>query len=312
MGWQQILEMTPHAGAHGAVLGAWYAELLARHPQAAPLELAILGGYQAATPGLAFLAGYQAALRALWPEAPDSLGAFCVTEQRSLRAADMRSRLGEDGLSGRKDFVTGGAAACWLLVSARVEAEGESPRLAMLQVDSDACGVVLEPGPALPLLPDIPHARVLFNAAPARQLAGDGWTDYVKPFRSLEDLHVMAAICAWAYGAGVRLQWQQALRLRLLAVLAGCAGVAGNALHSATGHLALAAVSDSFAALRGELDQAFAAGPTDLAQQWQRDQRVLDLAQGARQARLAKSLTALGLATADVGTMVRSAGHERL
>ena len=46
-----------------------------------------------ATPGLAFLVGYQAALRMLWPSAPLSLGALCATEQRSLRVADMQTRL---------------------------------------------------------------------------------------------------------------------------------------------------------------------------------------------------------------------------
>ena len=74
-----------------------------------------------ATPGLAFLVGYQAALRMLWPSAPLSLGALCATEQRSLRVADMQTRLTDLRLSGRKDFVTAGDAADWLLIAARSE-----------------------------------------------------------------------------------------------------------------------------------------------------------------------------------------------
>lgn len=296
MPWQQLLEINqpPIAAPHG--LDVWYADLLRLHRAASPLELAILGGYRAATPGLAFLAGYQGALRALWPGAPETLGAFCVTEQRSVRPADMRCRLGEGGASGRKDFVTGGVAARWLLVSARVESEGESPRLAMLLIDAAGPGVAIEPGPTLPMLPDVPHAHLLLNDARAQRLPGDGWTDYVKPFRTLEDLHVMAALCAWVLGVGVRQNWPLALRLRLLAVLSGCAGVADGQLHSAAGHLALAAVAANFADLKGELNAAFAAGPVDVAEQWRRDQRVLDLAQPAREKRLQKALQALAQA----------------
>lgn len=298
MGWQQLLEINqPIAAPHG--LEDWYAELLRLQPAASPLQLAIYGGYRAATPGLAFLAGYQAALRALWPGAPDALGAFCVTEQRSLRPADVRCRLDAGGVSGRKDFVTGGQAARWLLVSAREETEGEAPRLAVLQVDADAAGVRVEPGPTLPMLPDVPHARLLLDQAVARRLPGDGWADYIKPFRTLEDLHVMAAVAAWVYGVGVRQNWPLALRLQLLAVLSGCAGVANEQLHSAAGHLALAAVSAGFTALRGELDPLFAHAPAPLAEQWQRDQRVLDLAQPARQRRLHKALEVLQLEPVD-------------
>lgn len=295
MAWQQMLEMTQRAEGAQPDLGDWYAQLLERHGGASPLELAMLGGCQAATPGRAFLAGYQAALRALWPQAPASLGAFCVTEQRSLRPADMRCRFGPDGISGRKDFVTAADAAAWLLVSARVDTD-EVPQLAVLVVDAAAAGVSLAPGPALPMLPDVPHARLQLTDAPAERLPGDGWADYVKPFRTLEDLHVMAALCAWVYGVGVRQHWPLALRLRLLAVLSGCAGVAAGPLHSAPGHLALHAVSATFTELRAELEQAFAAGPEELAVQWRRDHRVLDLAQAAREKRLQKALQTLGMA----------------
>lgn len=295
MAWQQILETTPASGAAAGGLGEWYAALLACHPAAGPLELAILGGYQAATPGLAFLAGYQAALRALWPAAPGRLGAFCVTEQRRLRPEDMQTRVSAGKLNGSKDFVTAGDSADWLLVSARVEPEGATPRLAVFKIDSSSEGVLIVPGTPLPMLPDVPHARLQLRNAQGEGLPGDGWEQYVKPFRTLEDLHVLAAVCAWTYGVGVRQQWPLALRLRLLAVLTGCAGVADEQLHSAAGHLALAALSAGFAGLRGELDAAFAAGPPALAEQWRRDQRVLDLAQPAREKRLQKALLTLGL-----------------
>ena len=75
--------------------GEGFAALLRELGTVTPFELAVAGGRLMATPGLAFLVGYQAALRMLWPSAPLSLGALCATEQRSLRAADMQTRLND-------------------------------------------------------------------------------------------------------------------------------------------------------------------------------------------------------------------------
>jgi alkylation response protein AidB-like acyl-CoA dehydrogenase len=85
-----------------------------------PFDLAVRGRMMK-NPGLAFLVGIKPALRMLWPSAPLSLGA-CATEQRSLRVADMQTCLHDLRLSGRKDFVTAGDAADWLLIAARSRA----------------------------------------------------------------------------------------------------------------------------------------------------------------------------------------------
>ncbi|MGH8354083.1 MAG: acyl-CoA dehydrogenase, partial [Pseudomonas sp.] len=183
MPWQRLLKTADRLPVVPA-LDDWYAALLARlgEPPAglAPFELALLGGRLAATPGLAFLAGYQGALRALWPSAPTSLGALCVTENKSTRPADLRTRLEGLTLSGRKDFVTAAEAAAWLLVAARDEAAGAAPHLTLCVVYSGAPGVRIEALPALPLMPDIGHARLHREQAHCERLAGDGWEAYVK------------------------------------------------------------------------------------------------------------------------------------
>ena len=51
-----------------------------------------------------------------------------------------------------------------------------------------APGVRIEPLKPLPLMPDVPHARLHLESAHCERLAGDGWDAYVKPFRSIEDL----------------------------------------------------------------------------------------------------------------------------
>jgi hypothetical protein len=274
-------------------LAEGFATLLDQLGPVTPFELAVAGARLMATPGLAFLVGYQAALRMLWPSAPLSLGALCATEQRSLRPADMQTRLTDLRLSGRKDFVTAGDAAEWLLIAARSEAPGEAARLSLAVVYPDEPGVRLEKLPAIALIPDISHGQLFLDNALCELLAGDGWDAYVKPFRTLEDVYVLSAMTAWLYGIGQDSDWLQALQLRLLALLAGCAEVSRQAPNNPAGHVLLGGLFAQFEGLKAEIDQALADGPPHWAQMWQRDQLVMDLAAGARGKRLAKALASI-------------------
>jgi hypothetical protein len=274
-------------------LGEGFATLLQQLGNVTPFELAAGGGRLMATPGLAFLVGYQAALRTLWPSAPASLGALCATEQRSLRSADMQTRLRDLRLSGQKDFVTAGDAADWLLVAARCEQPGEDPRLSLAVVYPDEPGVRVEKLPAIPLMPDVSHGRLSLDNAACELLAGDGWDVYVKPFRTLEDIYVLSAMTAWLYGVGQDSDWPQPLQLRLLALLAGCAQVSRQTPDSPAGHVLLGGLFAQFEALKDEIDQALAAGSPEWAAMWQRDRAVMDLGSVARGKRLAKALAAI-------------------
>ncbi len=149
-------------------------------------------------------------------------------------------------------------------------------------------------------MPDIGHARLHLEQASCERLAGDGWDAYVKPFRSIEDLHVLAAIGAWLYGVGQDSAWPQSLQLRLLALLAGCAELARQCPRAATSHVLLAGLFAQFAALRPEVDAAMVAGPADWAALWQRDQNLLSIAASARAKRLEKALLSLGMVAAGV------------
>lgn len=291
MPWQTLLHTRERLA--DVALDDWYAALLAQVGEDTPFTLAVLGGRLAATPGLAFLAGYQGALRALWPAAPRTLGALCVTENRSTRPADLSTRLDGLQLSGRKDFVTAAEAADWLLVVARVEAADAAPQLALGVVRNGDPGVRIETLPALPLMPDVSHGRLYLDSAHCERLAGDGWDAYAKPFRTIEDLHVLSALSAWLYGVGADCTWPQALQLRLLGLLAGCAEVSRLCVRSATTHVVLAGLFAQFAALRNEIDAAMAAGPAQWAMLWQRDSGVLDIARTAREKRLQNALAAL-------------------
>ncbi|GIZ11105.1 acyl-CoA dehydrogenase [Pseudomonas sp. NCCP-436] len=276
------------AGDEG--LEVWYGRLLeACGGKPAPFELALSGGLWAATPGLAFLAGYQAALRVLWPAAPWTLGALCVTEKRSTRPVDMSTRSCGSYVSGCKDFVTAAEAADWLLVAARVDEDEDTPQLVICVLHRGAPGVQVVPFPALPLMPDIGHARLHLEQAQGERLAGDGWTDYVRPFRTLEDVHVLAALCAWIVGVGRECAWSESLLLRLQALLAGCSEVARLSPAAATTHLLLAGLFAQYRQLTGEIDAAFSSGPAHWSVLWARDRELLNIAESARSKRLEKA-----------------------
>jgi len=294
MPWQNLLDRRDRIPANPD-LAEGFATLLHQLGTVTPFELATVGGRLMATPGLAFLVGYQAALRMLWPSAPPSLGALCATEQRSLRVADMQTRLSGLRVSGRKDFVTAGDAADWLLVAARSEESGETARLSLAVVYPGEPGVRVEKLSAIPLMPDISHGRLFLDNALCELLAGDGWDAYVKPFRTLEDIYVLSAMTAWLYGVGHDSDWPQALQLRLLALLAGCAEVSRQAPNNPVGHILLGGLFAQFDGLKAEIDQALAEGPPHWAAMWLRDQSVMDLAAGARGKRLAKALAGSSL-----------------
>ncbi|PSS47665.1 acyl-CoA dehydrogenase [Pseudomonas sp. BBP2017] len=294
MAWLQRLN-DPQRQPLSGDLGETYSSLLARLGTVSPFELAVLGGRAMPTPGLAFLVGYQAALRMLWPSAPASIGALCASERRSVRPADMQVRLDDLRLTGSKDFVTAGLDADWLLVAARSEAVGEAPQLSLAVVYPGEPGVRLEPLPALPLMPEVGHARLHLDQALCERLAGDGWDAYVKPFRTLEDLYVLSALCAWLYGVGQDNAWPQGLQLRLIGLLGGCAEGSRQCADSMACHLLLGGLFAQFAALKDEINQALSNSSGEWATLWQRDQGLLEIASAARAKRLAKAWASAGL-----------------
>ncbi|MNC37172.1 hypothetical protein D3C75_857280 [compost metagenome] len=207
----------------------------------------------------------------------------------------MQVRLTDLRLSGSKDFVTAGLDADWLLVAARSEAAGEAVQLSLAVVYPGEPGVRLEPLPALPLMPEVGHARLHLDQALCERLAGDGWDAYVKPFRSLEDLYVLSALCAWLYGVGQDNAWPQALQLRLIALLGGCAEGSRQCADAIACHLLLGGLFAQFAALKDEINQVLSTTPGDWATLWQRDQGLLEIASAARAKRLAKAWANAGL-----------------
>ena len=237
-----------------------------------PFEVAVRGGLVADRLGFAFASGYQAACRVLVPDAPsDWLLAVCATESGGNHPRSITTQLSDGRLTGEKTFVSMGAAVQGLLVVASTgqHADGRN-RLRLVLVDAEADGVTLTAMPALPFIPEIPHAILSLQQATIREVRpGDGYTEGLKPFRTIEDIHVNAALLAHLVGVGRRLGW---IPEHIEALLAGICALAplatADPAHPAV-HRALGGIDAQLAAVIAGLD--FSAADPQTRQRWQRD-----------------------------------------
>ncbi|MFD9551848.1 acyl-CoA dehydrogenase [Nocardia salmonicida] len=262
---------------------------------ASSIDRAAIAGFDSAGTGPAFLGGYQEALHALVPSLdPAELSSMCATEGAGARPSTMTTTVGEDGaVSGTKSFATLGTFADRFLVIARSGTQPDGrPILRAVLVPAGAAAAV-SPLPALPFAPEIPHAGVTFDAAPGEVLPGDGYTDYLKPFRTVEDLHVVAAVLGQLIRVARLSQWPAEPVEQLLALFAAVRGVGSDDPSSPGVHIALGGLFDRLTALRAELEPLWAPVDPEVRKRWERDVPLLGVAGKVRAARLATAWRAL-------------------
>ena len=159
----------------------------------------------------------------------------------------------------------------------------------LVSIAPDAEGVTLEALPPTPFVPEIPHAAVRFDGARGEPLAGDGWSDFVRPFRTVEDIFVQAAALAFVGATAVRLGWESAHAEGAAALLLSFERLAELDPSAPATHLALAGAIDAatrlVAACESEWDDASEA----MRDRWRRDRPLLKIASKAREARRAKA-----------------------
>jgi len=284
----------------GESVRAWWDGHLARTSVlGSTIDRAILGGFLADRVGFAFAAGYEAALRALVPSLRDEvLVALCATESGGAHPRAMRTSLvpeadGGFRLEGHKVFVTLATECQVLLV---VASTGTGPegrnRLVLVRVPADAPGVTLTRMPDTPFVPEIPHAELKLEAVRVSAedvLEGDGYARYVKPFRTVEDLHVHGALLGYVLGVANRFGWPQARREQLLFLISGLRGLATTPADDPGVHVALGGAISLARRLLDECQEHWATVAPDIRAAWERDARLLHVAERARSQRLVRA-----------------------
>jgi alkylation response protein AidB-like acyl-CoA dehydrogenase len=278
-----------------ATLGPWWNETAAaRGAFDTPVDRALVGGALADRLGFAFAAGYSEALRALVPGLV-GVTALCITEAGGNHPKAIETKLvpTADGyeVSGHKTWATVGSLASSLLVCAVTSEK----RLALVRIAADAPGVTIAPRTAA-FVPEIPHAEITLErvrVAPSDLLPGDGYDEYVKPFRTIEDVHVHAALLGYLIGVTRRRNFSRDATEKLLALAAAARTAAFADARSPTTHAMLAGTFALIAQELAALEVIWSASPDDEWQRWQRDRPLLQVANKAREARRDKAWSLL-------------------
>ena len=265
--------------------------IAAEHP--GTIQQAIVGGFVADRVGWAVASGYQAALRALFPDAPgDRLCALCVTEADGNGPKAIRSSLAKSGgawrLNGSKRWTTLGPEGSLFFVAARDEAASSGrAAIRLARVSSGSAGLKIRAMPATRFVPEVPHAQLEFEDVKVDALLpGDGYDLYVKPFRTVEDIHVQAAILSYLMREAQRLGWPEHWIERLSALLAALATLSNMPPAHAETHVGLAGALRISTGLIEETEAFWLQSPAEpAALRWRRDKELLQVAGKARELR---------------------------
>ncbi len=268
-----------------------------------PFATAVLVASRVDRLGFAFAVGYSAALEHMI-DGVRLPCALCVTEAKgnSPRAIETTLERKDDRyeLGGTKTFVTFGSSAETLLVVARTGAKPDGrPDLAVVQIPADREGVLLQKLPETPFVPEVPHASVQFEGVwvlPNERLPGDGYLDYVKPFRTIEDIHVVGATLGYLVGLARRTQAATALISELTADLVALDRLREGPPLDPRVHIALHGVYQRVTRLIAgeELARLLDSAPEEERDRWERDQPLLQVASKARAARFDAAKKELG------------------
>lgn len=270
-----------------------------------PVDSAILGGFQSEILATAFAAGYQAALYALFPALPqDTIVSLCVTERGGghPRAILTRLEAGSSGtylLSGEKRWATLSHRASLLLVVARAGEDATTNRsvFRIVRVSPQASGVRITPMPETPFVPEIRHAEISLENVVIHEadlIAGDGYEDFVKPFRTVEDIHVHAAGAAYLVRLCRKYGLERALLERLAHVLASLRDLATADPKDALTHVLLAGVLHESSAILRDIDAGLGKADPVAHAKFNQDKPIFEIASRVRAERATKAWERLG------------------
>jgi acyl-CoA dehydrogenase len=269
-------------------------------PWTDPIDRAIAGGFVADRLAYAFTAGYQASLQCLLPSLPvDTIAALCISEEggghprqikTTLRRTDQKesiSPLWE--INGRKKFITNASEASRLLIAASA---GEMPdgknQIQMIEIERDAPGITVIPMKELPFVPEISHGILLLEGVHAKEenlLPGDGYLKYIKPFRTIEDIHVSAAIIGYLFRIAGQYGWPRDIQERCMAIFSGFRFLSAEDPGNPAVHIALAGILNQLARLVDDIEPHWANVEVLTRTAWVRDRKLLDIAREARSLR---------------------------
>ncbi len=270
-----------------SALEYWWAHYRSRTREIEhPADRVIAGVQGADRLGWAFLAGYDGAIKQLAPHLDaNERVSLCATETNGAhpRSIETTARHTPGGwrIDGEKIWSTLSNRADSMLVLVSTGRTADRNQLRIAQVK--ATDVEPELMPETPFCPEIRHCKIRFDGVHVPELLpGDGWTDWVRPFRTIEDQFISLAVATYIWRLGAN----TSTLVRTIRAL-----IDGDRDDPRT-HLA---VAEAFDALRSHIMQIdWDAVDPDERARFDRDIPLLNVAQRARKMRLRRARERLG------------------
>lgn len=266
-----------------------------------PADMAIAGGFFADRVSYAFAAGYHSSLHRLIPSLPvDTITAFCVTEEGGGHPRAIKTKMepvvsSEGGMSlfritGTKKFITcaGEADRMVVAVSTGFEAAGKN-QIRMVLLHKGMAGITVIPMKDIHFVPEISHGILRLEDVEVKEsdlLPGDGYTEYIKPFRTIEDLHVSAAILGYLFRISCLYEWPRKLKEKILFLMVTVRAIAGCDPNAPEVHIACGGFFSQISHLVQVAAPFWENLETEVRKAWDRDKELLDVAGSARASRL--------------------------
>lgn len=256
------------APSEGAWLAAW-GTLEMR--QASPVATAAVGGARADRAAWVFLAGYQAGLQRCFPEAPEGVTAYAISEDRDGVLPGVTVNADDTGvrLSGTKTWL----AACDH-VRTIIVTVGIGPERRFYLVDREAPGVSIEARPAPTFLGELSQGRVTFDATPVASSRIIDESRRAAEFAVAEPLHVLTALNAQLLSQLRRLEAPTHLLGAPLASLMALRATAAFELTSDRVTLALVGIEAATRAAAEALDGFLEERDRAYLERWTKDRRL--------------------------------------
>lgn len=273
----------------------------------APIDQAIVGGFESDRLAYASASGIQCALRKLVPAVdPNGIVSICITEEGGGHPKALKTSLDPAGsayqghwiLRGEKKWATLSLDSETLLVAAvrGSHPDGRSD-IAMVKIPTHAAGVAVNPMPQTPFTPEITHGQVVLQGVAVPEsaiLPGDGYTKYIRPFRTVEDAFVSAAMAGLMLRIGFASAWPEETLNQVFQLIAVLRIVSTADHDDASIHVLLHGALAALKELGTVEGHHWERAPSQVRDRWARDIPLAGIAGKAREQRFESAWERMG------------------